>query len=172
MNTYLDIVDNLDEARNIIKREAIELQQKVDSADKIETIEEFASFFWSIKQAYAELDEARKLIYHQLDRLDKSIFPEYLERLGTDKVRVPELGRSFYVTKKFSVKQLDKEGVMEWLRNNGGADVIQETVNASVLTSFVQDLMIEQGIDPPEGVLELTSYNTIGSSKYNAAKSK
>lgn len=159
----------IDEIRDVtatVEILADKIEAAVNAADKFEKIEDVAKLFHNLKTNYTALDDARKLVYHQLDRLDKAIFPGFLERLGVDKIRVPELERSFYTSLKYSVKQLNKEAVIQFLRDNDGEDIISETVNIGTLTNFVKDLMLEQGIEPPEGILELTSYSTIGSSKY------
>lgn len=129
-------------------------------------LSELATFYFELKQAYDALDAERKRIYKVVDELSKFRIPERLEREGIDKIQVPEIERSFYVLTKYSASMVDKESAMEWLRDRGDEALIQETVNASTLASYLKDLLIEEGIDPPEELFKFSTYNTTGMSKY------
>lgn len=120
----------------------------------------------AIKETHAKLDAATKSLYRVRDFLDKSIVPTKMEAEGVDMVRIPELGRSFSKQSKMSASFIDKQAGFEWLRSIGQGDIIQETVNAGTLASFVRNMIIEEGIDPPEDVVKVTSYNTTSINKY------
>lgn len=122
--------------------------------------------FYHLDVQYDALDKARKRIYAILDGMDKGMLPAMFDTSGQDLARIPELGRSFYPTTKYGAKVHDKEKLYEWLRENNGGDLIQETVNSSSLSGFLKTLTLDQGIDAPSDVAELTTYRTIGSSKY------
>lgn len=122
--------------------------------------------FHYLDTQYEALDKARKKIYGLLDSMDKGMLPAMFEASGQDLARIPELGRSFYPTTKYSARVGDKEGLYKWLRENNGEDLIQETVNSSSLAGFLKSMSLEQGIDAPPEVAELVTYKIIGSSKY------
>lgn len=119
-----------------------------------------------VKNAHAELDDVIKALYHVRDFLDKVVVPARMDAEGTDMVRIPELARSFSKQNKMSASFLDKEAGFKWLRDLGQGDLIQETVNAGTLASFVRNLITEQGIDPPEDVVKVTTYSTTSINKY------
>lgn len=127
------------------------------------------AFYWAFKETYKSLDEARKAIYAEVDFLDKNAIPEKLDASGMDKVRVPALGRSFYILPKYSASILDgkKDEAFEWLRSNGAGEVITETVNAGTLAALLRNLIEKHNTDAPEDIFKLTSYKTVGSSKYS-----
>ena len=129
-------------------------------------IDEILTYFVNLKAAYDALEKKRKEIYHALDRINKGVIPERLAEIGTDKVRVPELGMSFYILTKLSASLIDKEKGMEWLRENGGEDLINDTVNASSLSGFVKSMIEDQGMDPPPEIVRVNLYNQTGMSKY------
>ena len=131
---------------------------------------ESVEWYWALKCAYDELDAARKDVYKLKDELEKFILPSKLDALGVDKIRVPELGRSFYTQTKYSASFPDKEKGFEWLRSSGNGALVQETVNASTLAAFCKNMVLEEGIDPPEDIINFRSYQTIGSSKYTPPK--
>ena len=89
-------------------------------------------YFYTLKTAYAELDEARKGIYKHLDTLNKSTIPTMLEDNDmADGVRIQvsdDIGYNFRVQTQYSAKQRDKEGLYNWLREQGDGELIQETV--------------------------------------------
>lgn len=144
----------------------------VEKAEAAKDVVEVLKFFQTMKEDHAELDKARKRIYHALNRLDKSILPKRFEDMDVDKVAVPTLARSFYTLDKMSASIVDKPAGFEWLRSNGGEDLITETVNAGSLASFVRDMILEQGVEPPPDVIKVTQYQVIGSSKYTPKKDK
>ena len=104
--------------------------------------------------------------------MDKFILPTKFDASDLDLIRIPELARSFYPTTKYSAKTLDKEELMKWLRDLGQDALISETVNSSTLAGFLKERMLEEGIDPPEEIVQLTTYKSIGSSKYTPKEGK
>lgn len=128
--------------------------------------------FFRLKEGYEALDKQRKRVYAVKDKLDKVVVPKMIEDNGMEKVQVPEVARSFYVVDRVSASLLDKEKGFEWLRNNGGDELITETVNAQTLAGFVQQFILEQGMDPPEDVIKMSPYQTTGVSKYTPKEKK
>lgn len=136
------------------------------------TLVEAAKTFWHLKQGYDAVDKARKRIYALQDKMDKFVLPTKFDASDLDLIRIPELARSFYPTTKYSAKTLDKEELMKWLRDLGQDALISETVNSSTLAGFLKERMLEEGIDPPEEIVQLTTYKSIGSSKYTPKEGK
>ena len=108
----------------------------------------------------------------ELERVDCAVLDEaaHLVRRAEaddlDLIRIPELARSFYPQTKYSAKVADKDKLAEWLREIGQDALITETVNSSTLAGFLKERLLEEGIDPPEEFVQLTTYKAIGSSKY------
>lgn len=125
-----------------------------------------ARVLFVLKEAYAQLDAATKQLYAIRDLLDKTIVPTKMDAEGVDMVRVPEIARSFSKQNKMSASLIDKEKGFEWLRSIGQGDIIQETVNAGTLAAFVRNMIIEEGVDPPEDVVKVNTYNTTGINRY------
>lgn len=147
---------------------AAQLAAWVEDAAKDTTVPvtEVARALLSIKEAHKELDTAVKKIYHVKDALEKFAVPTRLEMMDLDSIRVPEVARSFSVQNKMSASFLDKEKGYEWLREIGQGDIIQETVNAGTLTSFVRNMILDEGIDPPDDIVKVSEYKTISIAKY------
>ena len=135
--------------------------------DKTIPIKQMVSEFWRIKNTHDDLKKLVTRIYNVVNALDKGVLPARFEDEGVDLIRVPELSRSFSVRTNTSASMLDKEGAIEWLRELGHGDLVQETVNAGTLASFCRNLVLEQGIEPPEELIKVNTYNSIGSNKYN-----
>ena len=141
-------------------------EQAADRAEKANDLTAVLTFFHDFKTDYRALDAIRKRIYAALDRLDKSVIPAAFERVEQDKVRIPSLGRSFYPLQKHSATMPDRNKGMEWLRDNGGEDLIQPTVNASALASFIKEKILDEGVEPDPEIIKFTTYYITGSSKY------
>lgn len=151
-----------------LKRSTVELRQAAEQMNndaKANSVTAAQSFFF-IKEAYSQLDEAVKMLYAVKDFLDKAVVPSKMEADGVDMVRIPELARSFSKQSRMSASFLDKEGGFKWLRDIGQGDIIQETVNAQTLASFVRSMIIEEGVDPPADIVKVSTYNTTSINKY------
>lgn len=156
----------LQEINEELKQLMPKIEAFIDDVFKKNDVSEIFSSYYLLKEQYAKLDGLRKELYHIVDHCEKSRLPDKLESMGIDKVRVPELERSFYILRKYSASTVDREKAINWLKDNGHGDIVQETVNASTLTAFLKDMVLEENIDPPDDIFVLNSYNTIGTSKY------
>lgn len=158
-----------------------ELVQVADNAEKWlakvnedKTIKpaDMAKAFYYMDQFHDEVKAALTRLYHVIDSVDKHVFPSLLEHHGVDMVRVPELGRSFSIRQMTTASIIDKEGGIKWLRDNNHGDLVQETVNAGTLASFFRNMILEQGIDPPEDLFKVNTYRKIASAKYTPKPTK
>ena len=86
---------------------------------KMDNITDALTYYDTMKELYGCLDAARKMAYHHLDRLNKSILPAKFEDADMDKVQIASLGKSFYPLTKMSVSPIDKVAAYNWLRDNG-----------------------------------------------------
>lgn len=138
--------------------------------DRAKKPADIARYYWYIKNHYEEAKKQITRVYHVMDSIDKHVLPEALEAHGTDIVRIPDLGRSFSVRKMMSASMLDKDQAIEWLRSHGAADLVQETVNSGTLSSYIRNLVLEEGIDPPEELFKVSTYNKTSATKYTPKK--
>lgn len=128
---------------------------------------DMAKAYWAVSTLHDDLKKQLTRIYHVMNALDKNVLPKLFDHHGVDMVRIPELGRSFSLRQMTTASMLDKEAALAWLRDNGHGDLIQETVNAGTLASFIRNMILEEGTEPPEELFKVNSYKTIGSNKYN-----
>lgn len=128
---------------------------------------DMAKAYWAVSILHDDLKKQLTRIYHVMNALDKNVLPKLFDHHGVDMVRIPELGRSFSLRQMTTASMLEKEAALAWLRDNGHGDLIQETVNAGTLASFIRNMILEQGVEPPEELFKVNSYKTIGSNKYN-----
>lgn len=151
-----------------------QIRAHTDAAVKSGDLTKLVIHFRELKEGYEALDEIRKDIYKILDALDKGAVPDALDQAQLDLIRVPEIGRSFYIVPKLtaSIPKEVRPQAHEWLIENGGDSLIQETVNASSLAGFVKEMIEKQGKEPPPDLIKVNTYRVTGSSKYNPAKGK
>lgn len=144
-----------------------------DNLDKIVDqveLNEACQYYAHLKKAYSELDDARKKVFHHLDKLNKAVIPAKLEEAGLEdgiKVRISDdVGYTFRVQTQYSAKQKDREALYAWLRDRGDGELITETVNANTLASYLKNVMLEEGVEVPSDMAELTTYEITGMTKY------
>ena len=155
----------LEQLAEAVEATAAVIEKAVEEAEN-QSLVDAVKVYWRLKSGYDALDKARKKIYALSDKMDKFIIPSKFEADDLDLIRIPELARSFYPQTKYSAKVADKEKLAEWLREIGQDALITETVNSSTLAGFLKERLLEEGIDPPEEFVQLTTYKAIGSSKY------
>lgn len=163
MTTFKETLDALSGLTNSILKVQADLEKSGD-------LQEHLKFFYSVSQGYALIDAARKQLYVIKDRMDKHVIPEKIEAAGFDKVQVPDIGRSFYLTTKYSASIIDKDLGFEWLRANDLGAIITETVNAGTLASTFKSMVEDQNREPPVEIFKFSSYVITGSSKYTPKK--
>lgn len=123
-------------------------------------------YFFHLKNHAKALSDAVKALNSQVERFNKGLVPEAIEESGMDLVRVPHVARSFYPLVKTSASMVDKAKVFEWLRERGAEDLITETVNSSTLAAYCKSLLEDEGIEPPEDLIRVSTYRITGMSKY------
>ncbi len=162
-----EIVNALADAKATIQAVATMFSEFNDKAERGEVAtQELAIALFNTKDAHGELDDAVKLIYHQVERINKGLLPKRLRDSDTDLIRVPSVARSFSIRTNYSASFLDKEKGFEWLRETGNESLISETVNAGTLASFCRNMLLEEGVEPPADIVKLSSYDAISITKY------
>ena len=149
-----------------------ELEKKIQEADdhlykcRSGDFSNLLTSYYNINEYYKQLDEMRKRMYGVVDRYNKSVIPAIMDERDLDKVQVASIARSFYPISKMTATIVDKQKGPQWLRDNGGEDLIQETVNASSLSAFVKEMMQNTGKEPPTEIIRVNTYSVTGISKY------
>lgn len=163
LDDILYAIRDAEVALNAAAKELDQLTVELESASPSDN----AVSYWEVREAYEKLDETRKRIYANNDKQNKLLVPQALEKAELDLIRIPALGRSFSIQKKYSATIIDgkKDEAHQWLRDNGLGAIIQPTVNAQTLTTSLKDLILG-GKDAPEEYFNFRSYNTTGSNKY------
>jgi len=137
------------------------------NALEAEPLAKIATGFFMLDVGYKGLDDARKKVYHVLDFMDKTLVPKAFEREELDSVRVPEIARSFNLSKQRTASMLDKPRGFEWLRDNGLGELVTETVNAQTLAKALSEYIAEKAKDPPEDIFKYSTYYTVGHRAYS-----
>lgn len=102
--------------------------------------------------AYDAMDEVRKALFAHLESISRQTIPEMLSEEEVPNITLEFEGGLKYrfgKNRRISISVLNKEAAFEWLKANGGEDLIQPTVNSSALTSFGKEFTKEKGIDLP-----------------------
>lgn len=174
--TFREMISNAVELADAFSKMGAALQEELakltDFAKDHKSIDLSAlgvAMYWS-KNTYEDIDEKSKKLYHFSDMLNKFLLPERMKEQNTDGFRVPEIARSFSIVEKTSASFVDKEKGLEWLREIGQGDMVQETVNAGTLASFCRNMLLEQGLEPPADVVKVSTYSTTSMTKYRPKK--
>ncbi len=121
-------------------------------------IRDLALEFKRMQNEYSVAQAASAHIYAQFEILRKKILPEFMEEMGVDTIKVTDVGR-VQIGQQVSAKQLDKEALMDWLREENHDALIADTVNASTLGSFIRAQIANGDPIPPDTVVEFKAYD-------------
>lgn len=144
-----------------------ELNQILGAANVSEsTLAQQCTHYLYCKQGYDTLKKSLTEIQKKVDKLSKVTIPESMDDAGVDMLRIPEVATSFYPLVKYSASMLDKVAGFQYLRDNNAGALITETVNASSLSAYLRDRILNEGVEPPEEVFKFGLYKITGMSKY------
>jgi hypothetical protein len=113
--------------------------------------------FKLLQQQYADAKETAANIYHIFDFLRKQIIPATMDEQGFTTVKIEGVGR-IQIGFQTSAKQLDKEALFQWLRDNGHPEIVAETVNSSTLASFLKAQLADGESIPDENIVDFSTY--------------
>lgn len=122
-----------------------------------------APAFKQLSDGYEKFKDAKESLTELRDRVSRDIFPEAFRR---DKLKgrlnIEGVG-GFQLGNRFSCSMIDKEAGYQWLRDNGNASLIQETVNASSLAAFAKNMIEEEGKELPSDIFKtsIMTYTSI-----------
>lgn len=179
MNNTTEFLNEINRICAAIQK-GLELFSKIgDALDELETaaksdgtlqLPALGEALFLTKNYYEDVDKQVKRVYHFQDMLNKHLLPERMKEQNSGGFRVPTIARSFSIVEKTSASFLDKEAGLEWLRKIGQGDMIQETVNAGTLAAFCRNMILNEGLEPPEDIIKVTTYSTTSMVKYRPKK--
>lgn len=166
------IVDRLTKAVGAMDGLASQAEKWLDGIkdDTSYKSSDMAAALFLTKELYDQIDKQVKRIYHVKDALSKHFLPKRLEDEGLDMVRIPSLGRSFSIRDMLSASFIEKQAGFDWLRSIGQGDIVQETVNAGTLSSFIRNMILEEGMEPPAEIVKVSTYKDTSITKYTPKK--
>lgn len=164
---YAGALDDIDAVAAGLHEATEYLQELFDETDWSDlTITQWAYALVRSKDLNDKLDAYRKRVFHVMDQINKSVLPGQMEKHDQDSVRLPGLGKSLSVQTKTSATMVDKAAGFAWLRERGLDDLITETVNAGTLSSTLRQLALEQGIEPPDDAIKVSTFNAMSIRSY------
>lgn len=122
------------------------------------TAVELARSMAEIRRAKDALEEQLSALNKEHDYLAKNALPRRMEDEGIEALKVEGVGRVNLRSDVYaSIPAEAKDRAYEWLRDNGRANLITETVNASTLKASIRRA-IEAGEPFPEQLFRVTPY--------------
>jgi hypothetical protein len=125
------------------------------------TIETLRTLCVSMKDLQTDKEKAEDLlksINEQLDELRLKKIPEMMEQLDLRTATFEGLGRVQLASDLYaSTRAGQKEAAMQWLRDCGYDNMVQESVNASSLKALFRR-MIEGGAEIPEDIFKVSPF--------------
>ena len=105
------------------------------------------------------LETRVKELNKTIRRLAEQEIPEYMDENEIEKLTVEGVGTVYLTTKVYAnVKAENKDAFYEWLRENGNAALIKETVYPATLNAFAKE-QLGNGVALPD-VIDARLYPT------------
>lgn len=113
------------------------------------TLPEALRFYKVLKDEYDEFETVRKKIGETLEGLSRNTIPEMMAENEVRTITLDDIGYRFTISHRWSCSMVDKDAGITWLKENGLAPMVFETVNAQTLASWAKGLVEDEGRDPP-----------------------
>jgi hypothetical protein len=114
-----------------------------------------ASHMKAMREEKEEVEAQLSLINAKYDVLRYEAIPNKMDEEGMEKGPTYEgIGR-ISLTADMFVSTINKQGLFDWLDDNGLGDIIQPTVNPSTLKAFVKGRM-KEGKEVPSEYVKIT----------------
>ena len=147
------VLERLEHAVSFLTGVAAAVRSDTDEAVKTNDHIVVIKHYDQLRQATKRIKEAREALDQMEERLSREQVPDVMRAHGIRTITVEGVGR-VALSNRWSCSMLDKPSGMDWLRNNGHGDLIQETVNASTLGAFARNLTEEHGTELPGDIFK------------------
>lgn len=112
----------------------------------------------SVQDRKTALEAELATVNIELDRLRTKAIPEMMAELELRNATFEGLGRVQLASDLYaSTKEGQKGAAMQWFRDCGYADVIQETYNASSAKAIFRNI-IKEGGEVPDAIFNITPF--------------
>lgn len=127
-------------------------------------------FYKSVKDEYELFEIERKKIGQMLEDLSRTTIPDMMDEQGVKTITLEDIGYRFTVAQRWSCSMLDKDAGIQWLKDNGAAPLVFETVNAQTLASYAKQRVEDEGFDLPVDIFKTGTMNYTSVTKAGKAK--
>lgn len=132
-----------------------------------QNLEEMCRLYYLATEAYDELDKQRKLLNAKLEHMSRTVIPELLDAKKVKNITLDDIRIRFSKNTRLTASITYKPAAYKWLRDNGHGDLVTETVNASSLSSFAKDYIVEQQHDLPDTAFKISTLIYTSATKAN-----
>ena len=120
-------------------------------------LKDLAIEFKRLKDQYDAEKAISSHTYAEFELLRKKVLPEVMDEQGFQTVKIEGVGR-IQIGFQVSAKQVDKEALFQWMKENGHPDLIAEVINASTLGSFIKTQIAQGDPIPDDSIVDFSSY--------------
>jgi hypothetical protein len=163
---------SLQEAARHLALFNVSVAEELSRLQKANSLPEACRAYKDLRDGYVAMDEHRKALNEQIERINHSILPELFTEAESTSITLEFPGDNdkpvkyrFTRSLRFTCSMLDKDQGKAWLRANGAGDLIQETVNAQTLSTFAKDLMTNDGKELPSEIFKTGTMPTTSITK-------
>jgi len=126
---------------------------------KLWTIQQLATRQRAIQEQLDVIKTITTGLQKELDTIRLNILPEKMDEEDITNITVTGVGRVVVQSDiYFSIPADSKEDAYEWLKTNGHADLVQETVNSSSGKAWAKE-MFKKGQVLPENLFKVTPFS-------------
>ena len=147
---YLDrVCGGLVKAAEMVRADT---DEAIKSADHVILIKHYDQ----VRKATDQIKEAREALSKMEETLSRETVPDFMRKAGVKTTTVEGVGR-VTISHRFSCSMLDKERGILWLKEQGHAGMVQETVNSSSLGAFAKEMITGKGKELPGDIFKTST---------------
>ncbi len=122
---------------------------------------ELASALMALKTDIGAKEKVIRELKDGLEQLQDYLLPKKMNAEDLQTISVKGVGRlSVRGEVRISAKAANKFELQDWLKKNGFAELIGETINSSTLKAFVVECIME-GREYPEDMINMHSFDRV-----------
>lgn len=127
-------------------------------------------YYKDVKDAYELAEVERKKVGQLIEDLSRTTIPDMMDEQGVKTITLEDIGYRFTVAQRWSCTIVDKDKGIPWLKENGAAALVFETVNAQTLSSYAKGRVEDEGFDLPVDIFKTGTMNYTSVTRAGKAK--
>lgn len=157
------------EAISVLAKATDLLEQRAANISKVSVPDQVRQFL-QVRDVHDAVYDVKKRLHNINEEYKNKIIPSSFEKDGISNFKL-DTGEQVVLQPQMNVKTTDKDGAINWLRENELGELVQETVNASSLKGLAGEFA-QEGKELPDSFFKVDIWSVASIRKGKPSKKK